>query len=122
MPIVDYHCHIDAREIAEDVRFENITQLWLGADHYKWRLMRANGISEDYITGNASIEISSKWAETIELAIGNPLYHWSHLELQRYFGYEKALTSETAQEVWDLCNDKLKDLPLVPEESFVALM
>ncbi len=109
MPIVDYHCHINPKEIAEDIRFENITQLWLGGDHYKWRLMRANGISEKYITGDApDREKFQKWAETLELAIGNPLYHWSHLELKRYFGYEKTLNSDTAHEVWDLCNEMLK--------------
>ncbi|HHT56728.1 glucuronate isomerase [Herbinix luporum] len=110
MPIVDYHCHINPKEIAEDVRFENITQLWLGGDHYKWRLMRANGVSEEYITGNAPDKDKFiKWAQTLELAIGNPIYHWSHLELKRYFDYEGILNSETANEVWELCNEKLKD-------------
>ena len=109
MPIVDYHCHISPKEIADDIRFENITQLWLGGDHYKWRLMRANGISEEYITGIApDRDKFQKWAQTIELAIGNPLYHWSHLELKRYFGYEKTLNADTAEEVWNLCNEKLK--------------
>lgn len=109
MPIVDYHCHIVPREIAEDIRFENITQVWLGADHYKWRLMRANGIEEKYITGDApDREKFKKWAETLERAIGNPLYHWSHLELKRYFGYEGTLGSDTAEEVWNICNAKLK--------------
>jgi len=113
MPIVDYHCHISPGEIAEDARFENITRLWLGGDHYKWRLMRANGISEYYITGDApDKEKFVKWAETLELAIGNPIYHWSHLELQRYFGYDGILNSQTADEVWDLCNEKLKDKDL----------
>lgn len=108
LPIVDYHCHIVPKEIAEDLHFENITKLWLGADHYKWRLMRANGIDESYITGNAADRDKfQKWAETLERAIGNPLYHWSHLELQRYFGYEGVLNSETAEEVWQLCNKKL---------------
>lgn len=107
-PILDYHCHIDPREIAEDKRFENITQLWLGGDHYKWRQMRSNGIEESYITGNASDrEKFQKWAQTLEKAIGNPLYHWSHLELKRYFGYEGDLNRETAGEVWDICNEKL---------------
>ncbi len=110
MPIVDYHCHIVPREIAEDIRFENITKLWLGADHYKWRLMRANGVEEKYITGDApDREKFQKWAETLEAAIGNPLYHWSHLELQRYFGYEGALSGETAEDVWELCNAKLQE-------------
>lgn len=110
MPIVDYHCHIVPREIAEDIRFENITRLWLGADHYKWRLMRANGVEEKYITGDApDREKFQKWAETLETAIGNPLYHWSHLELQRYFDYKGSLTGETAEEVWNICNAKLKE-------------
>lgn len=110
MPIVDYHCHISPKEIAEDIRFENITQLWLGADHYKWRLMRAKGVDEKYITGDApDRDKFQKWAETLELAIGNPLYHWSHLELKRYFAYEGTLNAETAGEVWELCNEKLKD-------------
>ena len=110
MPILDYHCHISPREIAEDQRFENITQVWLGGDHYKWRQMRSNGIEEKYITGNASDrEKFQKWAQTLEKAIGNPLYHWSHLELQRYFGYYGALNGETAEEVWNLCNAKLQE-------------
>ena len=110
MPIVDYHCHINPREIAEDRKFDNITQVWLGGDHYKWRLMRSNGIDEYYITGGASDrEKFHKWAETLEKAIGNPLYHWSHLELQRYFGYTGHLSGETAEEVWNLCNAKLQE-------------
>ena len=83
MPVLDYHCHISPQEIAEDRQFENITQVWLGGDHYKWRQMRSNGIEERYITGDASDrEKFQKWAETLERAIGNPLYHWSHLELE----------------------------------------
>ncbi len=110
MPVLDYHCHIPSREIYEDRKFDNITQVWLGADHYKWRQMRSNGVEERYITGDApDREKFQKWAETLELAIGNPLYHWSHLELQRYFGYEGHLCADTAQEVWDLCNEKLQD-------------
>lgn len=110
MPILDYHCHIDPQEIAEDRKFENITQVWLGADHYKWRQMRSNGVEERYITGDGSDrEKFQKWAETLEKAIGNPLYHWSHLELQRYFGYHGALNGETAEEVWNLCNARLKE-------------
>lgn len=110
MPILDYHCHLDPKEIAQDRRFENITQVWLGGDHYKWRLMRANGVDEAYITGDApNREKFQKWAETLELAIGNPLYHWSHLELRRYFGYEGVLNEDTAQEVWELCNQKLQE-------------
>ena len=110
MPILDYHCHINPQEIAEDRKFENITQVWLGGDDYKWRQMRSNGVEEKYITGDASDrEKFQKWAETLEKAIGNPLYHWSHLELQRYFGYYGALNGETAEEVWNLCNAKLQE-------------
>lgn len=110
MPILDYHCHLSPKEIYEDVRYENITQLWLGADHYKWRQMRSNGVEERYITGDADDrEKFQKWAETLEMAIGNPLYHWSHLELKKYFGYEGHLCGDTAQEVWDLCAEKLKE-------------
>ena len=111
MPIIDYHCHLDPKEIYEDRQFENITQVWLGGDHYKWRLMRSAGVEERYITGDASDrEKFQKWAETIGLAIGNPLHHWSHLELKNYFGYEGALNGDTAEEVWQLCNEKLKGL------------
>ena len=108
MPIIDYHCHISPQEIAEDRKFENITQVWLGGDHYKWRQMRSNGIEEKYITGDASdYEKFLAWAATLQKAIGNPLYHWSHLELKRYFGYEGTLSPATAKEVWDICNAKL---------------
>lgn len=110
MPILDYHCHINPEEIAKDRKFENITQVWLGGDHYKWRQMRSNGVDEYYITGEASDrEKFQKWAETLEKAIGNPLFHWSHLELQRFFGYYGILNGETAEEVWNLCNEKLKE-------------
>lgn len=109
-PILDYHCHINPQEIAEDRKFDNITQVWLGGDHYKWRQMRSNGVAERYITGDASDrEKFQKWAETLEKLIGNPLYHWSHLELQRYFGYTGHLCGETAEEVWNLCNQQLKN-------------
>lgn len=108
-PILDYHCHINPREIAEDRKFDNITQVWLGGDHYKWRQMRSNGVDEKYITGDSTDrEKFQKWAETLEKAIGNPLYHWSHLELQRYFGYHGALNGKTAEEVWNLCNEALQ--------------
>ena len=110
LPIIDYHCHISPKEIYEDVKFENITQVWLGGDHYKWRQMRSNGVEEQYVTGNASARDKfQKWAETLEKAIGNPLYHWSHLELQRYFDYHGILNGDTAQEVWDICNAKLQE-------------
>lgn len=110
VPILDYHCHINPQEIAEDRKFENITQVWLGGDHYKWRQMRSNGVNEYYITGDApDREKFQKWAETLERAIGNPLFHWSHLELQRFFGYHGVLNGKTAEEVWNLCNEKLQD-------------
>ena len=100
MPILDYHCHIDPKEIYEEWKFDN---------HYKWRQMRSNGVEEKYITGDASDrEKFQKWAETLEMAIGNPLYHWSHLELKRYFGYDGFLSGDTAEEVWNLCNEKLQ--------------
>jgi glucuronate isomerase len=108
MPIVDYHCHINPQEIYEDRKFDTITQVWLGGDHYKWRQMRSNGVEEKYITGDATDrEKFQKWAETMPKLIGNPLYHWSHLELQRYFGYTGYLNADTAEEVWNLCNEKL---------------
>ena len=114
MPIVDYHCHISPQEIAENKSFDNITEVWLKHDHYKWRLMRSNGIPEFYITGEATDrEKFGKWVETIEKAIGNPLFHWSHLEMQRYFGFNKPLTRETAQEAWDHCNKKLKKMKAI---------
>ena len=110
IPILDYHCHINPREIAEDRKFENITQVWLGGDHYKWRQMRSNGVEEKYITGDATDrEKFQKWAETMPKLIGNPLYHWSHLELQRYFGYTGHLNGDTAEEVWNLCNEQLQN-------------
>lgn len=110
MPVLDYHCHINPEEIAKDRKFDNITQVWLGGDHYKWRQMRSNGVDEYYITGDASDrEKFQQWAKTLEKAIGNPLFHWSHLELQRYFGYYGVLNSDTAEEVWNLCNAKLHE-------------
>ena len=110
MPICDYHCHIDPKEIWEDRRFENITQLWLGGDHYKWRMMRSNGVPEDEITGSAPDRVKfQRFAEALPRAIGNPMYHWCHLELKNYFGYEGVLNAETAQEVWELTEKKLAD-------------
>ena len=108
-PIIDYHCHLNPREIWEDIRYENITQVWLGGDHYKWRLMRSAGVPEKYITGDASDrEKFDKFAEVVGKAVGNPLYHWSHLELRRFFGYKGILNKETAGEVWELANAKLQ--------------
>ncbi len=107
-PIVDYHCHVSPKEIYEDRHFDNITEIWLGGDHYKWRLMRANGVDEFYITGEASARDKfQKFAETLPKAIGNPMYHWCHLELKRYFGYEGVLNGKTAEAVWNLANEKL---------------
>lgn len=109
-PVLDYHCHINPKEIAEDRQFENITQVWLGGDHYKWRFMRSCGVDEYYITGEApDKEKFLKWAACLGKAIGNPLFHWSHLELQRYFGYNGVLNKNTAEEVWNLCNAKLSE-------------
>lgn len=110
-PIIDYHCHINPTEIADDHHFSSITEAWLGGDHYKWRIMRANGVPEEKITGSApAYEKFIAYAASLSRAIGNPLYHWSHLELQRYFGYEGILNEKTAPEVWELCNEKLKTL------------
>ena len=107
-PILDYHCHINPQEIYEDRQFENITQVWLGGDHYKWRFMRSCGVDERFITGDASDkEKFLKWAEVLGKAIGNPLFHWSHLELQKYFGYHGVLNKNPAEEVWELCNKRL---------------
>ena len=109
-PILDYHCHINPQEIYEDRQFENITQVWLGGDHYKWRFMRSCGVDEKYITGDASDkEKFLKWAEVLGKAIGNPLFHWSHLELKKYFGYNGVLNKKTAEEVWELCNKRLAE-------------
>ena len=109
MPIIDYHCHLSSKEIAENKRFSNVTEVWLDGDHYKWRAMRINGIEEKYITGDASDKKKFlKWAETIPSCIGNPLYHWTHLELQRYFGIKTLLSPQTAEEIWQKCNDMLK--------------
>ena len=110
MPIIDYHCHINPQEIAENKKFDNITQIWLGGDHYKWRQIRSNGICENEITGNADDRTKfQRFAEMLPRAIGNPLYHWTHLELKRYFGYNGVLNGDTAEKVWNLCNQKLTD-------------
>ncbi len=109
MSIVDYHCHVSPKEIWENRGFENLTQVWLSGDHYKWRLMRANGVSEEYITGNApDREKFQKFAEVLPKAIGNPMVPWCHLELKNYFGYTGVLSGETAQKVWELSEEKLR--------------
>lgn len=108
LPIIDYHCHLDAKEIYENKPIENITQLWLAGDHYKWRAMRANGIDEYYITGEASAEEKFKaWAETVEASFGNPLYHWTHLELNKYFSCNEMLSTENWQEIMQFCNQQM---------------
>ena len=108
LPIIDYHCHLSPQEIAENIQFRDITQLWLGGDHYKWRVLRGNGVPEEYVTGDGpSWEKFRKWAETMPYAMRNPLYHWSHLELSRVFGINKILKPETAREIYDECNAML---------------
>lgn len=110
LPIIDYHCHLSPQEIYEDKRFRNITEVWLGGDHYKWRLMRSFGVEERLITGDASDEEKFKaWAKCLGMAAGNPLFHWSHLELKNYFGYEGVLNEESAEAVWNLANEKLAE-------------
>ncbi|OAA83509.1 glucuronate isomerase [Clostridium ljungdahlii] len=110
MPIIDYHCHLSPKEIYEDKRFKNITEVWLYGDHYKWRAMRSNGIDEKYITGDSTdYEKFMVWAKTLQVSIGNPLYHWTHLELQRFFGIYDVLNEKTAPEIWKRANEILKD-------------
>ena len=109
MPIIDYHCHLAPKDLAEDRKFDNLSQLWLDGDHYKWRAMRANGIDEKFISGDASDwEKFEKWAETVPFTLRNPLYHWTHLELKKPFGISKLLNSETAREIFDKTKEKLQ--------------
>jgi len=111
MPIIDYHCHINPREIAENKTYENITQVWLYGDHYKWRAMRSSGVDEKYITGESTdYEKFEKYAEIMPMLIGNPLYHWSHLELKRYFNIDLPLSLENAPAIWEESNRKIKEL------------
>ena len=108
MPIVDYHCHLVPKMIADDYRFRSITELWLGGDHYKWRAERANGIEERYITGNASDwEKFEKWAATVPYTLRNPLYHWTHLELKTAFGITEPLNPSSARRIYEHCNEQL---------------
>ena len=108
MPIIDYHCHLDPNRIANDYHFRNITDLWLEGDHYKWRLLRANGVEEKFITGNASDwEKFEKWAETVPYTMRNPMYHWVHMELQRVFGINTLLKPETAREIYENVNEQI---------------
>ncbi|OIR00123.1 uronate isomerase [mine drainage metagenome] len=109
MPIIDYHCHLPQQQIAEDKNFENLTQIWLYGDHYKWRAMRANGINEKFITGNATdFEKFKQWAATVPYTLRNPLYHWTHLELQRYFDVHELLNADSAKKIYDECSEKLR--------------
>ncbi|MGM0524053.1 MAG: glucuronate isomerase [Bacillota bacterium] len=108
LPIIDYHCHLPPAEIAEDKQFKNITELWLAGDHYKWRALRASGVDEYYITGAATDkEKFLKWAEVVPQTLGNPLYHWTHLELKKYFGIEDLLGPDTAEAIWEQANKLL---------------
>lgn len=105
MPIFDYHCHLSPKEIAENKKFNNLTELWLSGDHYKWRAMRAHGIEERLITGDApDAEKFAAWAETVPYTIGNALYHWTHLELKRYFGVDELLSEQNWESIYDHCN------------------
>jgi glucuronate isomerase len=109
MPVLDYHCHLPSEQIAEDIQFKNLTQAWLSGDHYKWRAMRANGVDESYCTGNKSDwEKFLKWAETVPYTLRNPLYHWTHLELQRYFDIHNILNADTAKKIYEECTAKLQ--------------
>ena len=109
LPIIDYHCHLDPKMIADNYQFADLTEIWLGGDHYKWRAMRANGVPEDYITGNRpSFEKFTKWAETMPYALRNPLYHWTHLELKRVFGIDLLLNPANAREIYDHCTAQLQ--------------
>lgn len=108
LPIIDFHCHLSPSDIASDARFENIAQAWLGGDHYKWRVMRANGVAESLITGREPDKESFlAWASTVPRLVGNPLYHWTYLELKRYFGIEETLDAASAERVWAACNESL---------------
>jgi len=109
MPVIDYHCHLPPAQIAADTRFENITQAWLYGDHYKWRAMRTNGVHESYCTGERSDwEKFEKWAATVPYTLRNPLYHWTHLELQRYFGVNEILNASSAASIYARCNELLQ--------------
>lgn len=110
-PIFDYHCHLPPNEIAENRHFPDLTSIWLDGDHYKWRALRANGVNEDFITGNATPrEKHDAWCRTMPYTLRNPLYHWSHLELQRYFGIDLTINDENASTIWEESNEKLKGL------------
>ena len=115
MPIIDYHCHLSPEAIAKDEPFASITELWLGGDHYKWRAMRANGVAERYITGDATDEEKfMKWAETVPYTLRNPLYHWTHMELRTAFGIDDILNADSGADIYRRCNEKLKSPGMTP--------
>lgn len=131
LPLVDYHCHLNPQEIYEDRKFDNLAQVWLGGkqadgsyfgDHYKWRVMRSNGVPEEYITGDKpDYERFLKFAQSLEMAIGNPMYHWCHLELQRFFGITEPLTEESAPRIWEKCNDLLQNDPRMTARGLIRM-
>ena len=117
LPIVDYHCHLSPKEIYEDKPFTNIGEIWLAADHYKWRLMRTAGINEEYITGNTSFKAKFiKYCSALEFAAGNPLYHWSHMELSQFFGIDMPINSCNAEEIWDKANAFIRETEMSPRK------
>lgn len=117
LPIIDYHCHINPQEIYEDKPYENISQIWLAHDHYKWRVMRICGIDEENITGKGSDYSKFRsFAKALELSIGNPLYHWSHMELKKYFGFDEILSEKSADTAWDVCNKSIEEKKLSPRK------
>jgi len=120
LPIIDYHCHLPPEQVANNVQFENLTQVWLAGDHYKWRAMRTNGIKEEFITGTATSdwEKFAQWSATVPMCLRNPLYHWTHLELRKPFGINELLDSKSAKRIWDACNEQLA----TPEFSARGLM
>ncbi len=121
MPIIDYHCHLIPKMVADDHRFKSLTEIWLGGDHYKWRAMRSNGVDERFCTGSDTTdwEKFEKWAETVPYTFRNPLYHWTHLELKTAFGIDKILNPQTAREIYDECNDKLLNDPNYTARGFM---
>ena len=121
MPIIDYHCHLPVDQIANDINFENLTQIWLYGDHYKWRAMRTNGVDESYCTGDKTdYEKFEKWAETVPYTLRNPLYHWTHLELQRYFDIHEILNPESAKKIYDECTRKIANKRIFCPQSCCA--
>ena len=110
-PIYDYHCHLPPREIAADKRWENLTEIWLGGDHYKWRAMRSNGVPESHVTGSAApYEKFLAYATTMPRLLRNPLWHWTHLELSRVFGIDEVLDETSAPRIWEAANERLREI------------